>query len=61
MYYDEMYLRSPCEQSSTRYGNIFPNLLNSGCAQALQSRPCPSGYCWESSCLSDLVRYVPWM
>lgn len=53
-----MYLRGPSEQSSTHYGNIFPILLNSGCVQALWSRPCPSGYRREPLCLSP---WDPWM
>lgn len=38
-----MYLRGRFEQSSTRYGNIFPTLHSSGIVQTLQSRACPCG------------------
>lgn len=43
MYYDEMYLCGHFEQSSTRYGNIFPTLHSSGGTQTLRSRACPWG------------------
>lgn len=43
MYYDEIYHPGCFEQSSTRYGNIFPTLHSSDSAQSLQSRTCPWG------------------